>query len=257
MHGSNRDKEPSAMGWMSHLSGCMGRCQSSGVGYANGSWGYTVLRTAYSAEADAIWATALGKLRRWVTQYFIHQNRLIHNKPDSSVNEEVARRFILEVFEDPNSEKLKLPDIAKASQDDITPLTDVFEAWVHNAVGNVDFDPADNPRFCNFLVIDEGSLRSLVALPDETPSLELVSREERRARSKLWSHAYVWLVDSPAARRFQGVNGGDNYNGWMKLNPSDLPAAWFERVARFEDETWIFGRREIPEGSGDLWYHQR
>ncbi|RYP21254.1 hypothetical protein DL767_009306 [Monosporascus sp. MG133] len=235
MHGSNRDKDLNAMGWISHL----------------------VLRTAYSDEADALWPTALEKLKRWVTQYFIHDNRLINNKPDGSVNEELARRFILEVFEDPNSEKMKLPDLAKASQDDIKSLTDVFEAWVRTAVGKVDFDPADNPRFCNFLVIDEGSLRSLVALPDETPSLELVPGPERRARSKLWSHAYVWLVDSPAVRRFKGVNDAENYNGWMKLNPSDLPAAWFERVARFEDEAWIFGRREIPQGSGDLWYHQR
>ncbi|RYP89407.1 hypothetical protein DL769_000058 [Monosporascus sp. CRB-8-3] len=174
-------------------------------------------------------------------QYFILENRLINKKPDSSVNEELGRRFIL-------------------------------EAWVHIAIGKVDFDPADNPRLCNSLVIDEGSLRSLVALPDETPSLELVSREERRVGrlsnllcslskhmhgkdwSKFWSHAYIWLVDSPTVRRFQGVNDADNYNGWMKPNPSDLPAAWFERVARFEDEAWIFGRREIPEGSGDLWY---
>ncbi|RYP68288.1 hypothetical protein DL771_006790 [Monosporascus sp. 5C6A] len=158
---------------------------------------------------------------------------------------------------EPNPEKLTLHDLVKANQDDIKSLTNVFESWIQIAVGKVDFDPADNPRFCNFLIIDEGSLRPLVALPDETPSLELVPREERRARSKLWAHAYVWLVDSPVVRRFQGVNDAHNYNGLMKLNPSDLPAAWFERVARFEDEAWIFGRREIPEGSSDLWYRQR
>jgi hypothetical protein len=122
----------------------------------------------------------LEKLRRWIGHYFIHLNRLAKNKNDGSVNEELARRFIVEVVQDTASEKLKLPDLAKANQDDIKSLTDVFEASVRNAVGNDDFTPVYNPRFCDFLAIDEGSLRSLAALPDETPPLGPVTREERR-----------------------------------------------------------------------------
>jgi hypothetical protein len=38
----------------------------------------------------------------------------------------------------------------------------------------------------------------------------------------------------------------------MKLNPSDIPDAWFQRVARYESENWVFERMEIPAGSGDL-----
>ncbi|KAK1767499.1 hypothetical protein QBC33DRAFT_586891 [Phialemonium atrogriseum] len=151
----------------------MGRCREMGIAYARGPWGYTVLRTTYSDESDALWPIALEKLRRWVVQYFIYYNYLATNKNDSSVNDELGRRYIVEVLEDTDSEKLKFPDLARASQDDIKSLTHVFEAWVRNAVGNavdnVGFDPLDNLRFCDFLVIDEGSLRSLTALPDETP----------------------------------------------------------------------------------------
>lgn len=141
---------------------------------------WLVLRTTYSDESDALWPIAMEKLRRWVTQYFIHLNRLAMNKSDGSINEELGRRFIVEVFEDADSEKLKFPDLANASQDDIKSLTDVFDAWLRNAVGNVEVDPVDSPRFSDFLIIDEGSLRSLAALPDETPPLGLVTRDERR-----------------------------------------------------------------------------
>lgn len=125
------------------------------------------------------------KMKRWVTQYFIHQNRLIKYKPDASVNEELARRFILEVIEDKDSMELKLPDLARANQSDIETLTKVFETWRDNAVGNVEFDPLDNPRFCDFLVIDENALRSLAALPDNTPPLGPVTRAERRVKPPL------------------------------------------------------------------------
>jgi hypothetical protein len=36
-----------------------------------------------------------------------------------------------------------------------------------------------NPQFCDFLVVDEGALRSLAKLPEETPSVELVGLRER------------------------------------------------------------------------------
>ncbi|KAF4930442.1 hypothetical protein CGCVW01_v000983 [Colletotrichum viniferum] len=87
-----------------------------------------------------------------------------------------------------------------------------------------------NPRFCDFLVIDEGSLRSLAALPEETPHLE-------PARNVLYENSYVWLIDSRAAKRFHGVEDPVNYDGCMKLSVGDIYEAWFERIARFEDSS--------------------
>lgn len=118
-----------------------------------------------------------------MTLYFVHLNRLATNKSDGSVNVELGRRFIIEEV-DVDSEKLNIPDLEKASQDDIKSLTNVFDSWLRNAVGDVDgnaeFNIQDSARFCDFLIIDEGSLRSLAALPKETPPLGLVTREERR-----------------------------------------------------------------------------
>ncbi|OBT84881.1 hypothetical protein VE02_05927 [Pseudogymnoascus sp. 03VT05] len=183
----SRDKDTQAMWWFSMMNDSMCRYKDSGR-YAEGSWGYTVLRTTYSDESNTLRPIVLGNLRRWVTQYFVHLNRLATNKSDSSVNEELGRRFILEEV-DVDSEKINVPDLDKATQDDIKALTNVFDYWLRNAVGDVDgnaeFNIQDSARFCDFLVIDEGSLRSLAALPKETPSLELVSREERRARDVL------------------------------------------------------------------------
>lgn len=213
------------------------------------------------------------KLQRWVTDYFIHENRLISSKPDASVNEELAGRFALEVVED--KETLNFPNLSEASQEDIGSLTQAFETWRRKALGDVEFDLRDSPRFCDFLVIDEGALRSIAGLPNETPSLELVSRAERRvchlscllqpnadflykkARYQLFEFTYVWLVDSLAVLRYQGIDDADNYNGLMKLNPSDISTAWFEKVTRFSSEFWTFDRSEHSDGSGDKWYQRR
>ncbi|KAJ0344384.1 hypothetical protein KNSL1_009416 [Colletotrichum chrysophilum] len=246
------------MGWVQELFWSMGRCRQSGVTYAEGSWGYTVLRVVYTQESDVLWSIALKKLNRWITQYFIHGNRLIKNKPNGEINEELARRFVLEPVENKTLEDLKLLNLSEdTSQRDMQSLTQVFEDWRKKAVGeNADLDPRDNTRFCDFLVIDEASLRTLAALPEETPSLEMVSRSERRARHDLWAGSFVWLIDSLAVKRFQSVEDADNYNGLMKLSPGDLSDAWFERAGRFSSDFWTFDREEIPEGSGEKWYRQ-
>ncbi|KAI3540313.1 SCP-like extracellular protein [Colletotrichum abscissum] len=253
----NRDKDGQAMVRVEELFTSMFRCEQSGITYAAGSWGYTVLRTAYSEESNTLWPIAMDKLNRWVTQYFIHANRLVMNKPDGEVNEELARRFILEVVEDKESEKLKVPDLSIASQETVQTLTQVFEEWRRGAIGDISSGLRESPRFCDFLVIDEASVRSLAALPDDLPSTELVPRAERRARNHIWAGVHVWLVDSLAVRRFSGTEDEDNYDGWMRLSPHDLADAWFEKVERSSSENWTFERVDIPEGSGEKWYTQR
>lgn len=67
------------------------------------------------------------------------------------------------------------------------PLTRIFNTWaegflsntkcgVRDEDGDIIFSRRDNPRFCDFLVIDEGTLRSLAARPAETPPLDIVPR---------------------------------------------------------------------------------
>ncbi|KAL5352384.1 hypothetical protein ACLOAV_002332 [Pseudogymnoascus australis] len=213
----NKNKDGQAMNRFTILGDSMVNFKDSGR-YAEGSWGYTAT-----------------------------------NRSDKSVNEELGRRFILEEC---NIEKLNIPNLDKASQDDIKALTKVFDAWLYSAAGDVDeeFNIQHSARFCDFLAIDEASLRSLAALPKETPPLGLVSREERRARDILYCYSYVWLVDSQAVKRFQGVENGGHYDGWMKLCTEDIYDAWFERTNARGTWRYIFERMDIPKVPGKLWY---
>ncbi|KAF3812007.1 hypothetical protein GCG54_00002959 [Colletotrichum gloeosporioides] len=238
MHPSNSDRDKNAMINMYQLYDSYYRCADLGVTYAQGSWGYTILRTPYSEESNAY-----GK----------------NNKSDASVTKEIARRFAVDVVEDQGgcSKALRhYPNLTGASQQDIKSLVEIFETWRDNTLGNVDMETNSryNPRFWDFLVIDEGSLCSLAALPKETPHLEPVSRAERMARNVLYENSYVWLIDSRAAKRFQGVEDPASYDGCMKLSVGDIYEAWFERVARFEDLDWIF---ELEERAGERWYSSR
>ncbi|KFY12500.1 hypothetical protein V492_03839 [Pseudogymnoascus sp. VKM F-4246] len=160
-----------------------------------------------------------------------------------TVNDELGRRFIIEEV-DVDSEKLNIPDLEKASQDDIKALTNVFDSWLLNAVsddGNSEFNIQNSARFCDFLVIDEGALRSLVDLSKETPPLALVSREERRARINQYCDSHVWLVDSQTVKRLQGIQKGDNYYGWMGMCTEDIPHAWFERTGKSDSKEKVEG----------------
>lgn len=231
-----------------------------------------VLRTIYSEESNALWHVALDKMRRWVTHYLVHINRLILGKSDTSVANEISRRFAVDIIEDQGVLR-NYPNLMGASQDDIKSLVNIFEIWRNSTLGYVYTETisSDNPRFSDFLVIDEGSLRSLAALPEETPHVGLVSRAERfvsypssitrfdfklytQSRKPLYEGAYIWLIDSRAAKRFSGVEGPIDYNGLMKLRVDDIYEAWFERVARFEDSEWIFKR---TEEAGEKWYSPR
>ena len=224
-HDWNRNQDHGAVVRMRELAQDYHRCQQAGVSYGLGSWGYTgrpssphlpyvpviavlstrsgvltpeptVLRTAFSDEADRLWPTAMDKLGRWVKGYFAHYGRLYDDgSPDPTPNDDLARCFALDVLDDAATvaqiKELDLPgDLAQASQEHFRALTRIFDNWAEGVVGHVCgeenaygeglyFERGDNPRFCDFLVIDEGSLRSLAALPDETPPLDVVSREER------------------------------------------------------------------------------
>jgi hypothetical protein len=88
-----------------------------------------------------------------------------------------------------------------------------------------------------------------------------------QARCKLYDDAYVWLVDSQAVRSFvsfehiRAISLFEDWakrchNGWLKLSPSDMRYAWFERLMCWESEGYVFDRTEKRgyEGSGDWWY---
>ncbi|KZL82027.1 hypothetical protein CI238_06091, partial [Colletotrichum incanum] len=167
-------------------------------------------------------------LNRWVMEYPLHLARPFICKTDSSVNEEMVLHFVLDVVEDLEADPVavkKLPDLAGANPDDIKLLVWASEKWRRNTFGDVDMASNTHykPRFSDLLVIDEGSLRPLAALPEQTPHVG-------PARNELYGNTYVWLVDSRAVNRFKGVEAPVNYGGRMKLSVRNIYGVWFERV---------------------------
>lgn len=202
-----RGQDSDAMRRMQAMCDGISNCRDWGVTYGAHSWGYTgvcvhlhlsclhgslssrVLRTIYSEESNELWPVALAKLERWVTQYFVHETRLaVPRFTDGSVNEEMGRRFVLETLQDPQSEPLQIPDMSKASRAEILALADIFDAWYYDVVGGNQDARRFNPRFWDFLVIDEAALRSLIKLPDELPPTDPAPREERRVSALYTGH---------------------------------------------------------------------
>lgn len=230
----------------------------------------------------------MANLARWTAQYFVHDNRLATGKPDGSANEELGRRLVLEVLDDAETvsalKGLHLPaDLAAAktglassssSQEHFETLTRLFDGWVRQTIGRDRDDDTRDPRFYDFLVVDERALRSLAALPNEIPPPDpAVPRKEQEVglgpgppivlrnakhceqNHKAWyGQVYVWPVDSQAVARFDPDNNSDYYAsnewlapchwGWVKLCCADIPNAWFERLARASDDENVFSCQE-------------
>lgn len=99
------------------------------------------------------------------------------------------RRFILDtvVDRDGSLEELKEhDDLTRASPRDMKSLVKI-QKWGCNALGHININDNShyNPRFCDFVIMDESFLRSLATPPDETPHIGLVSSTERRVGSFL------------------------------------------------------------------------
>ncbi|KAG7288407.1 hypothetical protein NEMBOFW57_007939 [Staphylotrichum longicolle] len=172
-----------------------------------------LLRTTYSDESDALWPTAMANLAHWTAQYFVHDNRLATGKPDGSANEELGRRLVLEVLDDAETvSALKglhlLADLAAAktglassssSQEHFETLTRLFDGWVRQTIGPDRDDDTRDPRFYDFLVVDERALRSLAVLPNEIPPPDpAVPRKEQELK-----RPRRLLVRKPMIRRVE------------------------------------------------------
>lgn len=143
-------------------------------------------------------------------------------KTNPTYNDELWRRFHLDILEDADglSAESDNPSLNR------TQLSNYFKKWVLSKGG----DPEEygNPRFWDCLVINEESMKSLLALPDETPPLRVAVDNAEKAPWRSADHgAFVWILDS---RADDGI-----YHGRMllKVEIYDIRTAWFWR----EDHT--------------------
>ncbi|KAK7959257.1 uncharacterized protein PG986_004111 [Apiospora aurea] len=210
--------------------------------YARGSWGYTILRTVYTPESDALLPSVLAKLERWMSQYHLHINRFPfwgelgeakHKKrSNGSINDELGRRFRIELVQD--EKKLNMPHLQNASQLDICSLCDVFDVWVASVGQDPHAQYPLSPRFCDCLVIDEDSLRMLLEIPDEPPTLHVAADSEKRGM-RCCGYEFFWLLDTRAVRNFaQNPDKSPTYRGWMKVEVSMIINSWFDKCSRLQ-----------------------
>ncbi|KAL0936260.1 uncharacterized protein CTRU02_208475 [Colletotrichum truncatum] len=232
--------------------------------HGRNSWGYTVLRTVYTNESDKLFPIAVERLKRWVVSYYVHSTRfpswgargIAQQKTDGSVNDELGRRFRLEVLED--KDRLNFPSLENASHDDVSKLCKHFRQWTVSVGADPNADER-NPRLHDFLAMDENSVRFLAALTDETPPLRVITNFlEKREWLRDSDSAYLWLLDSRAVEDWDGEDG--SFRGWMKMEAGYIGYAWFQRARRMDREKhiltnrWAVTTHLVPEGSGDYWF---
>ncbi|KAK5996861.1 hypothetical protein PT974_02206 [Cladobotryum mycophilum] len=219
-----------------------------------------LLRTIYTEESDTTFPVAIKALEQRMKQYYLHMNRFSYwgqrgeekKKTDGSANEEVARRFRIEVFED--KDRLNFPSLAGASHSTIKSLVDYFNEWVKSVGG----DPTDqypvNPRLSGCLAVDSGALQSLLDMSkEEIPPLRVAVDTQEKMEWRDQIYAWVWFLD---ARDFGSYRGGEQeieFRGWGKLDASDIPDCWFRKSHRTDKEGWMFAEKYLDE-HGDFFY---
>ncbi|OIW27914.1 hypothetical protein CONLIGDRAFT_454278 [Coniochaeta ligniaria NRRL 30616] len=228
----------------------------AGPRYGHGSWGYTVLRTVYTPESDALFTKVIDKIERCV-YHSTHSERFPGFGPScqercityAEQNDEISRRFYLDVIEDKaNLEELDGPDHFMA-------LYDYFRRWVVG-VGESpdDADPfRKNPRLRHFLVIDAESLRSLSEIADEMPPLRCAADYQEKAASVRWGgQGWLWLLDATVMPKPELHE--DRYRGWCRIGCRLLEHEWFEDLRKSEEDPYYVEREERPENSGVYYY---
>jgi hypothetical protein len=227
------------------------------------SWGYTILRTAYTPESDALFPIALDRLKSQV-RYWCHftrfrgfgamceESRVDFDEP----NEELLRRFYIEVVED--WEGLRGLDSSDGDggvdEARFIALGNYFRRWADSA--EKASHPEDSPRFWVYLVLDSASIASLAALPEELPPLRCaVDIEEKRRFLDVGRGAWVWLLETDYITNPERQDPHDRYRGWMKMEVRDIEHSWFRRLITSDQEI-CFGHKEREPGSGIYWFDE-
>ena len=220
---------------------------------ASGAWGYTVLRTVYTPESDALFPAMVERVKRLV-RYWCHHFRFPAFGPlcerdrvdFAEPSDELFRRFHLDIVQD--REGLGHLDSGN-SPDRFTALADYFRQWLAGVDKGSSLDK--EPRFGNCLVMDAESLASLAALPDELPPLRCTASREEKADALGTGHpAWLWLLEVRYMAQ-PALHHHGPYPGWLRVAPSQIRSSWFAHLLLNDTDHWFcLGHEEKPEGSG-------
>ncbi len=247
-----------AVGSLNVLNNCFQYAQPQSHGYS--SWGYTVLRTVYTPESDALFPVAMERLKRLI-RYWCHYTRFQaygayceESKIDyAEPNEELFRRCFLDVVEDREG-LAHLDSGSDNSPDRFTALADYFRQWL----AGIDTGNSLNidPRFSSCLAIDSESLALLAAIPDELPVLQCPATRKDKADTLGTGYpAWLWLIE--ARYMAQPARHRGPYPGWLRLEPRDILTTWDDHWSvNNSHRRFCLGHEETPQGSGIYYYNR-
>lgn len=200
-----------------------------------------VFRTVFTEESDRQFPIAMEKMQKWVTQYYLHYNRfcswgekgLRSEKTDGSVNDEIARRFRVELIED---KELDIPVLQNATPGDVERLCDRFRRWVLSVGGDPECrDSNTNPQMQLFLAIDSERLEELANMSDELLPLNTAPTHEEYVRRIQTRPGWIWGFDYHGIRDYKPNDSPVKERGWMQMRFGRLSEAWFDKAKGLKD----------------------
>ena len=225
--------------------------------YGWGSWGFTVLRTVYTPESDALFPVAMQRLRG-IVRYWCHYTRFPFLGPacarakihDAGPNEELFRRCFLDVIQDRDGLAHLDSDYSNPGLARFTALANYFRQWLAGIDTGSAFDLGRSSRFSCCLVVDAESLASLAEIPDELPPLQCpANMQEKRASLNADQNAWLWLLEPRYMERPAWHE--DSYQGWLRVNPRQIHTTWSAYHFVNDSDRWhCLGHKEDPQGSG-------
>lgn len=219
-------------------------------GHADGSWGYTILRTTYTPESDALFPVALGRLTSYI-QWWCRYLRFCEESGVgfADTNEEVCRRLYFDVVDDRDGLAHLDSNGDSSAEDRFAALGAYFNSWAAGV--DTGEDPENNPRYCVCLVLDSESMASLVRLPEELPPLRCAATiEETTTWLDTGNGGWVWLLEVDYMA--EPEEHDDSYHGWLRVAVCDLETSWFRRLTRGNAPCFL--HKERPQGSGTYHY---
>jgi hypothetical protein len=181
-------------------------------------WGYMIYRTVYTAESDELWPIAMDKLTQ-IMNYSIESELyadICHKEPGDPEPDSTAEQLVKESYKDVIFSDKKFWDRASIEQ-----VRQHFTEYLHASKGRGD------GRFEGCLIIDERSLKSIIASPI-TP--------QRHSQP----YGFVGMIDG----RYPETQYEPQYTGFIQVEIRCLWPLYVELTSKYMWELCP----SVPEG---------
>jgi len=228
------------------------------------TWGFTLYSAHLLPHAKERFQRGIAKLDRWL-RYRAMQRRFTDLDPNGDYTQldarpiddkilpshDLARRFKFDVIDEyPAMETVVAGCKTEDGDEDFMAIGQHFTQWVEEHALNT-LDQYVRNDHC--LIVDEKSLRTLEALPDQTPPPGPVEDDGNgcflRSQPK---GAWVWMLDREYFQKYARAQASDGsvrlppydhpderrFEPWLRIYLCDLERVWFFRPLGFSPSGW-------------------